>query len=221
MRQLAILLCACLLVGSSANAGAWLRETGQGFTSVVGTLRYFGDTTPLGSETSAYLEWGFRPKLTLGVDTTFQTDVDAHALVFARFPLGSVAKRTKVAAEIGVGAHEADGAWDPLYKIGLSVGRGFDRPGGGWAALDTSVERREGQSGDALKVDATIGIPYGRLTPLLQVETLTTRAQSTAWSATLSVLIADNRKRRWQIGVERKSAGTDTLGLTLGVWRDF
>ena len=73
------------------HGGAWLREGKTGFLAFTSTTRVPEDLSVLNSDTSAYLEYGATPQITLGADLNYSTIwdgqnlyQDGHALFFLR-----------------------------------------------------------------------------------------------------------------------------------------
>lgn len=221
MRRIAIILLAVVTAAGPAGAGAWLRDEGAAFVSVIGTARR-GDPDAT-FETSVYGEYGLTPGLTLGFDLNERPGIAGHALMFARLPLGAVGRRTKLAVEIGLGGHHWQGAWDPMYKLTLSLGRGFySRWGFGWLALDAAYERRLGNPDPIYKLDATLGLAAPRrVNPILQIETARIRNHPMIWAVAPGLLIEGRKGTAWLIGIERKSVVRDTIGVKFGLWRRF
>ncbi|TDK42152.1 hypothetical protein [Antarcticimicrobium luteum] len=222
MRRLVPLLIALSCAAPPAGAGAWQRETGRGFVSTTGTLRQ-GDPDAR-QELSVYADYGLAPRLTIGADVNERPGIAGHAVLFARLPLSRPGARARLAAEAAFGGHHWRGAWDPMYRLTLSYGRGSTTRSGatGWLALDAAYERRLGMNVPIYKLDATLGLSApGRLRPILQVETAHIPGQPLIWAVTPGVLIDSRRNATWLIGLERKSAGRDTVGLKIALWRWF
>jgi len=211
----------CVTAAQPAGAGAWLREKGAGFVSLTTTLRNLDGSWQ--TENGFYLEYGLAPRLTLGVDVNDIPGLAGHALVFARLPIGPPDRPTKIALELGVGGHQWQGQWGKMLKSTLSVGRGFSsRWGDGWVNIDTAVEVRNLFPDPAFKLDATIGLSAGRrVRPILQIETTYISGSPLIWSVIPGVLIDGAKNTTWQIGVARKTAGQSSLGLKIGLWRQF
>lgn len=205
-----------------AGAGAWMRDEGTGFLSTGAILRQ-GDPQAA-RELSLYGDYGLSPRLTLGVDVNQRPGVSGHALLFARLPLNAPEARSKFALETALGGHHWMGDWSPMYRVTFSAGRGFTTRKGahGWIALDASYERRLGDTDPAYKLDGTIGLSGpARLRPILQIETAFSPGQPVFWAVTPGLLIEGGHNRTWHLGLERKSASRDTLGLKLGLWLQF
>ncbi|MFV0513416.1 MAG: hypothetical protein ACK5MY_07265 [Jhaorihella sp.] len=221
------LLCG-LAAASPAMPGAWLREDGRAFLSVSGIVR----RTVAGheQETGLYGEYGLLPRLTIGIDLNERPALAGHALVFARLPLIAQSDRTRLALEIAAGAHHWQTNWHPMTRATLSLGRAFQAGRGyqGWLNLDAAYERRYGFLRPAYKLDLTAGLSSGlRLRPLLQIETTLVPGQGRYWTVTPAILFGGGRGRgtagiaTWLVGVERKSAPQDSVGLKLALWRRF
>ncbi len=215
------LLLALFCAAPPAAAGAWMREAGHGFLALSGTARQ-GDPDAR-QELSVYADLGLSPHLALGVDVNERPGIAGHALLFARLPLSRPTARTRLAVEAALGGHHWRGAWDPMYRLTLSLGRGFrTRRGAGWYAIDAGYERRLGTPTPIYKLDATLGLSApGRLHPILQVETALIPGQPLFWTLSPGLLIDRRRNATWLIGLERKSAGRDTIGIKLALWHRF
>lgn len=223
MRRLGLLLIACVLLAARpAGAGAWMRDEGRVFLSLTGTLRH-GDPDAR-RELSAYGEYGLSPRLTLGFDVNERPGLSGHAVIFARQPLRPPGARTKLAVETAFGGHHWQGRWHPMYRLTLSAGRGFTTKGGanGWMTLDAAYERRLGETVPAYKLDGTLGLSSpGRLRPILQVETAHIPGKPFFWAITPGLMADGRGTATWLVGLERKSAGRETLGLKIGLWQRF
>jgi hypothetical protein len=219
-KTLAVLLL-CALGAPPAMAGAWLREHKTAFSAISSTVR--GNiTVPLENENSFYLEYGLTPFLTLGADLNEKRGLAAHALLFARLPLGKPDWRTRYAIELAAGTHMWRNEWFPMYKLAFAVGRGFEtRWGNGWMALEAAYEVRTGLTDPAIKLDGVIGMSSGwRVRPLLKIETAQIADSPLAWAVTPGVMF-DVGKSTWIIGLERRKALQETYGITFGFWRNF
>jgi len=217
-----VLLIALLCTASPAWTGAWLRETGRSFRALTGILRQ-GDPDAR-YEFSLYQDYGIAPRLTLGLDLNERPGITGHVLIFARLPLSRPGARSKLAVEAALGGHHWRGAWDPMYRVTLSFGRGFllGRRGAGWFAIDAGYERRLGNAQPTYKLDATLGLSApGRVHPILQLESAKTPGQRFAWAVAPGLLIDRRDHGAWLIALERKSAGRDTIGLKFGLWQRF
>lgn len=205
-------------------AGAWLLPEGEGFFSNSGTVRQ-GDTAAL-AEGSIHAAYGLRPWLTLGVDVFERPVTAGHALIFLRLPLGRTDRRNRVAIELGLGAHHDLQGWAPMQRLGLSWGRslgpveGPARPG--WLSVDLTRDHLGGDPLPLYKLDSTLSLwSRGRFQPILQAELAGGPGRDLGWAITPGLLFTDAKDRTWHLGVERRFAGTGTLGLKLGLWLRF
>lgn len=204
-----------------AVCGAWLRETETGFKSLSVTARQ----TAAGRETEfgLYAEYGFRSRLTVGLDVNDRARLGGHALAFLRMPLVRRRGRLSTALDVAAGGHYLAGPWMPMLRVTASAGLGFaTRWGNGWANVDAGYERRLGTGGPAWKLDTTLGLSSGpRLRPMLQLETYYRRGQPLLWTLTPSVLFDARRGRTWVIGIEYAPPPGNSTGLKIALWKQF
>ncbi|WP_424987858.1 hypothetical protein [Microbulbifer sp. S227A] len=221
MRFAIAALLVCVVCVPPVHAGAWLREHKTSFLSFGSTVR--GNKVSLPDyETKIYAEYGLFPGMTLGVDVNDVRAKSAHALLFARFPIGKADNRTRYAVEIGVGKHRQQMQWFPMYKAALAVGRGFEsRWGNGWMGAELAYEVRSALPDPALKLDLVAGLSSGpRIRPLLKLETAYVPNQPFSWSFTPGIMF-DVGESIWVLGLEGRSATQRTIGLTFNIWRSF
>ncbi|MEY8827416.1 hypothetical protein AB9K34_03195 [Sedimentitalea sp. XS_ASV28] len=211
----------CMVCVHPVHAGAWLREHKRIFLSFGTTIRGNRATLP-DYETKFYAEYGLIPRMTLGVDVNDVRAKAAHALLFARFPIGNTEKRMRYAVEIGVGKHRQQMQWFPMYKATLAVGRGFEsRWGNGWMGAELAYEVRSALPEPGLKLDLVAGLSSGpRIRPLLKLETAYVPDQPFSWSFTPGIMF-DVGKSTWVLGIEGRSTTQKTIGLTFNIWRSF
>lgn len=215
------LLMMCLTAAQSASAGAWMREKDTAFQAVSSAL--LRNSTGVFYESKVFIEYGFGPRLTVGLDVNEYSGGSGHALVFARVPLGKGDRRMQFAAEFGFGGHHWLGEWSKMYKAAVAVGRNFEsRWGHGWMGLDAAFERRMGNARPIYKLDAVIGLSSDkRFRPMLKLETAYVSGKSLAWTLTPTVLIKGRKETTWVIGVEYRSARQNSIGMNVGFWRQF
>jgi len=226
MRNILVVVLLLVVTAPPVCAGAWLREKGDMFLSATATFRQI-DNGPaentLEYETGFYAEYGAAPRLTVGFDMNDRIGTAGHALAFARLPLGIDTDQTRFALELALGGHQWLGVWRPMAKAGLFIGHSFDsRWGAGWIDIGAAIEHRTGASGPLFKLDALIGLSQGgRIRPMLKVESAYLPGHAMYWSVTPAVLIDGKENKTWLIGLERKSSGNGSLGLTIGLWQRF
>ncbi|MEP1610330.1 MAG: hypothetical protein ABJL72_00240 [Roseobacter sp.] len=222
MRCLIFALVLGLACASTAQAGAWLRSKGGGFTSTSVSTNAARELS-----TSFYLEYGLSKNFTLGADISYGVDrtsfQEGSGIAFLRFPLGPTDKTNKWAAHVGVGARYLAGFYLPAAEIGVSWGRGIQwRDKYGWVNIDTSFNRARAPTEDRIKFDGTVGMGLSeRSKVMLQMfntfeggETFTKLAPSYLFSP-------GGGKTTLQLSVEIPLAGGGENTLKLGVWRDF
>ncbi|WP_299555460.1 hypothetical protein [uncultured Tateyamaria sp.] len=216
MRLVLTLLLLALAPG--AQGGAWLQEHKKGFLSYSGVYEETGRL-----DGTLYAEYGFRPKLTLGVkvdvDMTQGRLGEGTAFVFMRKPIPTGEREYKLAYDIGIGSTFGL-VMEPLLRTGLSYGRGiklWDRHG--WMAVDGAVEWAIDQGPDTLKLDSTLGLALNdRFKVMMQV--FVTSADGDA-SATLAPSVIWQPKpdgASFVLGLEGEDG---ILALKLGMWRSF
>ncbi len=206
---------------ATAQAGAWLRDPGSLFIAATTTTRL--SPTEITTEGALYAEYGLRPKLTLGLDINHKIGYSGHALTFVRYPIGPRDRRNRYAVELGLGGHHWQGDWSPMAKLAVSMGRGLEfRRGNGWLAVDAAIEQRFGNPDPLYKLDATLGLPlWGRIGPMLQVETAKTRDLPLFWSVTPGLRYETKKLGTFVVGYESKHGIESTHGIKFGLWRDF
>lgn len=211
---IALGLCLCLTT-PGAQAGAWLQQAGEGFTSGSTLLR--GDAS---QEASVYLEYGLRPGLTVGGDLNWRNDLNGHALVFARLPLTEFADGGRMAVQVGLGGHRLSGRVRPMAKASLQYGRPLGD--GGWLGAEVTAEHRQGTN-PLWKFDAVAGFePWSWAQPMVKLETLYTEGFGFAWALTPSLILNRSGKFQWVAGVElRRAGGVKTGGLSVSLWQRF
>lgn len=222
LRAAVIATIALAAFAAPATAGAWLRESGEGFVSASTTAR----TTPVGreAETGLYAEYGAGPRLTLGVDINERAAGAAgHALFFVRVPIETASPSMRLAVELALGGHHVGRYLDGMAKFTVSLGRAFSgRLGSGWANLDAAAELRGGLGPAFFKLDATFGLSSGpRLRPIVRLESVARPGMGTALALTSAVMIEGRGGRTWVLGLERKFSPARSIGIRLELWQKF
>lgn len=216
MRTLPFLV--ALVLADPAAGGAWLREDGTGFLAYSGVYNEDGRL-----DGSLYLEYGFRPKLTLGakvdIDMTDGRAGDGTAFLFGRKAIPTGERRFKLAYEFGIGSTFGDDS-EMLLRTGLSYGRGitlWNR--NGWVAVDSAVEWALQDGNDTAKLDATFGLTLNhRFKVMMQAFYSETDGASTTTLAPSVIWQRNKETPSYQLGVEAKEG---EFALKLGVWRTF
>ena len=200
-----------------AAGGAFPQSEGTAFLSTSGTYRW--NTQGAQQEVGLYGTYGWKPRLTIGLDAYIAPGVSGHALMFLRLPLGRIRGTSHIAVEFGAGAAQDANGWAPMYRLSLSHGRGWPR---GWYDLTASLERRTGEPALGWKLDGTLGWKGGaRVQPMLEVGVGRTGWDTPERRVSAKLRIANRRGPVWVLGIERKRSGTETTGLSLALWRRF
>lgn len=219
---LKVSLCLTALSPSLAEAGAWLREKGRGFSSTAFTI-----TPDLDIANTSYLEYGLRPKLTLGADVRLAHDrfgvQDGFATLFIRRALNDPNKTSKWAYELGFGATWDDSVIQPHVKLGLSWGRGLQwGERYGWMSVDGSYRWDITTSQGTAKIDTTVGMGFTEVTTgMMQLYLTEFDGTMTASIAPSLVFQPRGKKFRVQVGAEAPLDDTNNTALKLGLWREF
>ena len=213
-----------LLDVSTANAGAWLREKGSGFSSVTASSTLFRDISQ-----TTYFEYGVRDDLTLGAEVAFFTSAagvqSGSAKIFLRRPIGKRDRPSVWSYELGMGADWSSDGIRPNLQAALSWGRGYQlKHLNGWIAVDGSILLGVYDANHTAKIDSTIGLNFNeRFAGMIQVfhsEMVNINATSIA----PSILVRPIKRRpdiRLQIGGETQMGNADNSVLKLSIWREF
>ncbi|APX13579.1 hypothetical protein [Tateyamaria omphalii] len=201
-----------------AGAGAWMREHGTGFLSYSGVYQETGKL-----DGSVYLEYGLRPKLTLGakvdMDMTYGRAGNGTGFLFLRKPILIKEREYKIAYELGIGSTFGDNS-ESLLRTVLSYGRGikaWDRYG--WLAIDGTVEWALGDGPDTLKLDTTFGLTLNdRFKVMMQMFVSDTDGETGPTLAPSIIWQPRPKAPSFVVGIEGKDG---VLALKLGMWRSF
>jgi len=215
--------CLLCVLCAPVHGGAWLQDQGRTFLAASSTTRLTQDGLMTQGEGAVYAEYGLTQTLTFGADLNVTANSYGHAIGFLRRPIGPQEKPVRLAYEAGAGARRLNGQWEPVVKLGLSYGRGIARPAGyGWFGLDGSVEVGAQRGDLSAKLDATLGLPLSaRVQTLVQIETTHWPDDTSVVAITPSLLWEFRTDSFVKLGIEARSAQTDTLGLRVGFWRKF
>ncbi|MFK7763663.1 MAG: hypothetical protein AB8B62_10400 [Roseobacter sp.] len=235
MRSVGVALILAIASAPAAQAGAWLREKGKGFLATS-----FQTTRNNGNEISIYAEYGLSDRITLGLDSTYDTDLlnyvqgtgpmvssleelpQGSGVVFMRFPLGPTDGIHKWAFHVGAGARYIEGEFLKAAELGLSWGRGIqlgDRYG--WVNVDSSINAAESPGETRTKLDGTVGLGITPKTKVMLQMFNTFVAAASYNKIAPSLLYAPGKgKLTFQIGSEYLLNGGDA-SLKVGLWLNF
>lgn len=221
-----IMLAVALALGTAqpAVAGAWMREEGEGFLSFGLNAFEERESARQRLEQSIYIEYGLRPRLTLGASASYVTGKKGEGLMFLRLPILDSDRASKIAAEIGLGAESTDGITvDPYLKTGLSWGLGIQLAGrSGWANVDGAVQWSDGDAPTLYKLDATFGLSLSDRFRVMGQAFLEADENGDSLTILPSVIYSP---RRWPVeivvGIEHKTGRDERSGIRFGLWREF
>lgn len=212
-------LSACVLTGPKAQAGAWLEPEGRGFSALDLRLR------DRGRELGFFGVYGLRQNVSLGLDLNDTAGGGAHAQAFVRLPIRQSDHGWQMAGELSLGANRQQARWQPMTKLALSAGRGFQlQHASGWVAADLARSFRDGGASRAWKLDATLGLNgHHRGAPLLQMEYYHPDHGEPSLALLPSWRFARKNGQSWLAGVElqRRFNRPATVSLRLGLWQPF
>ena len=222
MRSFALAIIVFLASVQTAQAGAWLREEGSGFTSSTSSITQ--EREPSGS---VYFEYGLREKATLGLDVSFGLDrtgaQSGSGTVFLRFPWGPTDGNHKWAWHVGLGGRYLNGLISPAIETGASWGRGIQiGERYGWAAIDGSINFAAASAETRAKLDTTIGLGFtDHFKGMAQM--FMTYQESELFTKLAPSLLIQPGKGTYtlQIGAELPVTGGGSSALKIGIWRDF
>ncbi len=216
--------CLTLAVGllfwlaTDARAGAWLRETGEGFLSLSSQVKEPDGYGLYRQDYGLYAEYGLAERLTLGVDAGHDMLRMTNALIFARLPVGRTDRTVRIAAELGAGQVGDDTALRP----GLSIGRGIRLWGrGGWLNADGRAVLAGGDA-MSLESDLTFGLSVtDRTKIILQLQAGQPETGDAYATFAPSFVYETKPGAHLQIGLTQPLTGDELRGLTLDLWRMF
>ncbi|SFS96948.1 hypothetical protein SAMN04488040_2530 [Sulfitobacter marinus] len=219
---------------SPANAGAWMREKGSGYSSTTLSATLLQDFSE-----STYLEYGVSDRLTLGAESNFYAFANGvqsgTAMIFLRRPIGRRDRPSVWAYELGIGAAWSGDIVRPNFRAGISWGRGYQLGRlSGWMTVDASLfidtyyyyedHAYKIYAEQIVKIDSTIGLNFNdRIAGMVQVfhaAAPDTRATSIAPSLVFKPL-KNRPENRLQLGVETQLGNSDNSAFKISFWRDL
>lgn len=206
-----------LFLATPAIPGPWMREQGRGFASLSSEPPLTPGTA---TYTSLYLEYGLRPRLTLGFDGGSDFIGSGSALLFARTPLWQ-GRHSRMSAEIALGAEWYPGFQSPLVRPGLSWGRNYhlgERTG--WMALDATWSWRPKDATHRPKIEATLGLNLSKRSKVMLQSTWEHDNGTHSLSLTPTLLYRFSKNSFITTGVVLHQAPRPST-LKFGVWRSF
>ncbi len=212
-----------LILAAPVWAGAWLRDEGTGFLSFGSTVFELDDTGQQLSEQSFFVEYGLRPKLTLGASGSMIDGLGGEGQVFLRIPIQNGERKANMSAEFGLGANSNGIDVDPYLRTGVSWGRGIAvRDKGGWVNIDSSALWGLSGSDTRFKIDSTVGLSITDRTQFMAQSFIDIGPGEDSHTLIPSLIFADKAgKTRYVVGYEHRTGARASKGLKFGFWRDF
>jgi len=204
------------------DAGAWAREKGEVFIATGGNfLLSDGAQLPVHYDPTLYIEYGLSPLITVGLDyyTADQGRIDT-GLIFARFPLGNVTGRDRLAASLAFGARVDEfSPVESLIRGGLLWGRGLNN---GWLAIDYSATYGDIDQVFRSKADFTWGYNLtDRWTSTLQLQSGEGFDEDVYAKINPGIIFRVNDNYRVSVGAVRAFTGDKGSALKLDIWAKF
>jgi hypothetical protein len=215
--RLVLLLVVLPWLATAAMGGAWPRAKGEGFLATSATVEERDEFGLYRQSFSLYAEYGATERLTFGVDLGGDAQRMTKAIVFLRWPLRDSVRKTRLAAEFGLGQVEEENALRP----GLSIGRGITiGKHHGWLNADTRVILWQG--GAAFEADFTAGLSLGtRVKAIMQLQAgLPDQGQDYLRLAP-SLVYEMRPGAHLELGLTEPLSGGGARGFKLGLWRKF
>jgi hypothetical protein len=235
--------CACMAVAAlvcaaPAIGGPWALEDGSVFLSV--TLSAEDQRAALMAGQfdsdpafSAYGELGLGQGFTAGLELDWGTSSEMGT-VFMRYTLSEPSAAVQFAIDGGVAGRSVDGQADEtLFRLGASLGSSFgtgpDAPfgmammrGGGWLAVDGAAFLDDDGTLSIWRTEATLGVHLSdRLRAIFALKAEEYPQSPVLVTARPSVVLSMGEGTSVQAGLFAGLSGSDAVGLSLSLWRDF
>ncbi len=232
-----VVYAAFLALSGAATAGPWARDPSDVFLSYTLSADTTQDDIADGSFEgrlyhSLYGEVGLGQRLTLGFDLGGDDETTLGS-GFLRYTFTRNSATWQVAADLGIGWRETDDreAAD-LYRVGLSVGRGFQRrdltwvpfvePQSGWFTVDSYALVDPDGAQSLWQSEATLGLfVTDRFGGMLQFKAEEFPDTELAFTVSPSLLMRLGEQTTAQLGGRFGVQGSEEVGLRLGIWQDF
>lgn len=219
MRGLRFLMLLLAIAPGGALAGAWPREEGRWFLSLSQTA--IPQDGRVDGWTGLYLEQGFSPRLTFGLDAG--RDLGGARTVAVTFLRWDVAPSSplRLGLTAGAGSEWTAAGEDTLIRLGLAAGRGHSWWRGGWMEAEVQAVHRLAAAETTWKADLTLGLSLPpRSKAMLQLHLAQTPDGTEARLVPSYVLRLKDRVHV-TLGLTADLTGGEPLGLKIGTWLDF
>ncbi|MCX7560377.1 hypothetical protein OS190_12430 [Sulfitobacter sp. F26204] len=209
-------------LASVADAGAWLREKGDGFVSLSFGATQFSETT-----NAFYIEYGLSDKTTIGLDVSAFTNAlnvrNGFGNLFLRRAIGPADQPDKWAYELGIGGVWGNEMHRPTVKAGIAWGRGFKvNSRAGWINLDAAYIHEPTLGEHITKFDAAVGMAFSDATTGLLEISVSAQKSETYGAFEPSLLIQPkDSKFRIKLGAQIPFSEQEKTALKMGIWNDF
>lgn len=237
MLRLIAAAAAFLATTCSALAGPWARDPADVFLSYTLSSSSTRDAIAGGSFDgqiyhSVYGEVGLGRRLTFGFDIGADSDSGLGS-AFVRYTFTRAASSWQAAADLGVGWREIDGRdTAELYRVGVSVGRGFQRqelgwvpffdPSDGWMQVDSFALIDPDGTQTIWQSEATLGVfVTERFGGMVQLKAEEFPGADLAVTFSPSLLVRLGEQTTAQLGGRFGLEGTDEVAIRLGLWQSF
>lgn len=230
----------CTLVGlwaAPATAGPWARDAGDMFVSLQISVEEAPSDIMAGlwepeTYVSLYGELGLGRSLTLGADIG-RGEASREAIGFLRYTLTPSDAVWQMALQAGAGGRQVgDGDVAGLVRIGASIGRGFGEGGdawymplrhsGGWTNLDLTATYDFDLDDTIWQAEGTAGFSLtNSVSAIFSIKAEDWPNADPLVSVSPSILIGLGDDVSVRLGARAALTGSDAVGLTLAVWREF
>jgi hypothetical protein len=226
------------LCAAPVSAGPWAREDGAAFLSMMMSAEEPRASLLSGGfesdpSISLYGELGLGHGFTAGLDLDWGTSSEMGG-VFARYTLTAPTSPGQVAFDVGLSQRSVDGQRaDLLYRVGASLGSSFGAgnggrraaaylAGGGWISLDGAAFFLDDGTLSIWRTEATLGVHVNeRLRAILAVKAEEWPQSAVFVTARPSLVLRLSEGTSLQGGLVVGVRGSDALGVSLSLWREF
>lgn len=207
------------LFAAPALAGPWMRSEGAQFLSLSLEAGFSGAAAP--AYGSLYYEYGWSPRLTLGLEAGGQQAGQKSALFFARTPLWRSRNGDRLAFTLAVGRQQSTGSHSAMaIRPALSWGRGLDGISGSWLAVDLSHQWLAGGAPGLSKIEGSLGLPWRRNLQVL-VQMTAERGTGQSWSGSVTPRLIWKMRGDLELVAGVKLHEDGSAALKLSVWQSF
>lgn len=222
---IALSLACCLgLFATVAHAGPWPRAQGKGFAATSTEIWQAFDGLPA-HYSSAFIEYGLTPKLTLGATLSQGTFSGIDTDLFVGLSILQSGPHA-LSLEAGYTSNTrpdlftglpitAEGHW-----FGLAYGRGFSwGETNGWASAEFKAMRHDIHQ--RTKLDMTLGLNLQKGWKVMGQAFIF--GQDGAWEATMApgVVMPLTERFNLEMGLRVPSRNRNRTALRIGLWQDF